>query len=88
MLGGFSGSILKSSFFCEFELGHDILENLGRLPDTLDASYLILYEKIEGLKGSVLGLVKKALMWIMGVEFRTLLNGRLHGNSTLPPHLE
>lgn len=56
---------LQIQFLCEFEFEQDILQNLGYLPESLEASYSKLYGGIEKLKGSAPVLVKRALMWLM-----------------------
>ena len=41
------------------------MEKLGQLPDTLENTYAMLYQKIEDKKGRTPEIVKKALMWLM-----------------------
>lgn len=41
------------------------MKNLGQLPDTLENTYAMLYQKIEDKKGRTPEIVKGALMWLM-----------------------
>jgi len=41
------------------------VKNLGQLPDTLENTYAMLYQKIEDKKGRTPEIVKGALMWLM-----------------------
>ncbi|RPA94670.1 hypothetical protein L873DRAFT_1700709, partial [Choiromyces venosus 120613-1] len=63
--GMFQWVDLQIKFICEFQIKSDIAENLGRLPDTLEKSYAMLYQRIEDTKGATPEIVKKALMWLM-----------------------